>query len=123
MSFVPKAIIIKISRRLKYFRKKGVRTIRYKSNEIIGTVLLAISIFIVFAVCSKIEMTYTRKAVVTEINNTLVTFTDECGYNWQADLERLEIGDRVKLIMDNNTTNNNIKDDKIIKIKIINNDK
>ena len=94
-----------------------------KSNEIIGTILLVISILVIFAVCSQIEMTYTRKAVVTEVDNTLVTFTDECGYDWQADLEGFEKGVRVILIMDNNTTNNNIKDDKIIKVKTINKDK
>lgn len=66
------------------------------------------------------ESTYTRTTEVTGIqNNTLVTFTDMTGNDWDYYFEdgtNLEIGDSVILIMDTKHTDNNIYDDEIKKI-------
>lgn len=66
------------------------------------------------------ESTYTRTAEVTEVqNDSLVTFTDATGNDWDYYFEDgtdLEIGDNVKLIMDTMHTDSNIYDDEIKKI-------
>ena len=66
------------------------------------------------------ESTYTRTAEVAKIqNDSLVTFTDSTGNDWDYYFEDgtdLEIGDNVKLIMDTKHTDNNIYDDEIKKI-------
>ena len=66
------------------------------------------------------ESTYTRNAEVVEVqNNSLVTFTDTTGNDWDYYFEDgtdLEVGDSVKLIMDTMHTDSNIYDDEIKKI-------
>lgn len=66
------------------------------------------------------ESTYTRQAVVTDVeNNSLVTFTDTTGNDWDYYFENetsLKVGDSVKLIMDSMHTDSNIYDDEIKKI-------
>ena len=66
------------------------------------------------------ESTYTRNAEVVEVqNDSLVTFTDTTGNDWDYYFEDgtdLEVGDSVKLIMDTMHTDSNIYDDEIKKI-------
>lgn len=66
------------------------------------------------------ESTYTRTAEVIKIqNDSLVTFTDATGNDWDYYFEDgtdLEIGDNVKLIMNTMHTDSNIYDDEIEKI-------
>ena len=66
------------------------------------------------------ESTYTRTAEVAKVqNDSLVTFTDSTGNDWDYYFEDgtdIEIGDNVKLIMDTMHTDSNIYDDEIKKI-------
>ena len=66
------------------------------------------------------ESTYTRTAEVAKVqNDSLVTFTDSTGNDWDYYFEdgtNLETGNNVKLIMDTMHTDNNIYDDEIKKI-------
>ena len=66
------------------------------------------------------ESTYTRTAEVVSVqNDSLVTFTDSTGNDWDYCFEdgtNLETGDKVKLVMDSMHTDSNIYDDKIKKI-------
>jgi hypothetical protein len=62
--------------------------------------------------CSEVETTYNRKAIVTNVNNEIVTVIDESDNEWDFVGNNFSIGDKVKLIMDNNHTHT-IKDDVI----------
>ena len=66
------------------------------------------------------ESTYTRNAEVTKIlNESLVTFTDDTGTEWDYYFEDgtdLEVGNKVELVMNTMHTDNNIYDDKIKKV-------
>ena len=81
------------------------------------TVMLGIAIF---GGVGTYESTYIRIAEVISVqNDSLVTFTDSTGNDWDYCFEdgtNLKTGDNVKLIMDTKHTDNNIYDDKIKKI-------
>ena len=66
------------------------------------------------------ESTYIRTAEVISVqNDSLVTFTDSTGNDWDYCFENgtnLKTGDNVKLIMDSMHTDSNIYDDEIKKI-------
>lgn len=75
--------------------------------------LLVTAIFsLALCFCSKVETTYNRKATVININNEIVTVIDESGNEWDFIGNNFSIGDKVKLVMDNNHTNT-IRDDVI----------
>ena len=63
------------------------------------------------------ESTYTRNAEVTKVlNESLVTFTDDTGNEWDYYFEDgtdLEVGNKGELVMNTMHTDNNIYDDKI----------
>lgn len=88
--------------------------------RMIKTVLAVMVSIAVVGGVGNYESTYTRTAEVTEVqNNSLVTFTDTTGNNWDYYFEDgtdLEVGNSVKLIMDTMHTDNNIYDDGIKKI-------
>lgn len=76
-----------------------------------------ISLFIVvlcFCFCSFAETHYTKNAIVTNVNQNLITAKDENGYLWEFEGEGFEEDTEVKLIMDTNHTDSNIFDDKVI---------
>lgn len=88
--------------------------------RMIKTVLAVIVGIAVIGGVGNYESTYTRTAEVTEVqNDSLVTFTDPTGNDWDYYFEDgtdLEVGDSVKLIMDTMHTDSNIYDDEIKKI-------
>ena len=88
--------------------------------RMIKTVLAVMVGIAVIGGVGNYESTYTRTAEVTEVqNDSLVTFTDATGNDWDYYFEDgtdLEIGDSVKLIMDTMHTDSNIYDDEIKKI-------
>ena len=63
------------------------------------------------ALCSQIETTYTREAVVTAIEYDEVTVEDTTGNVWEFYGDDFFVGEKVILTMDNNNTDNNIFDD------------
>lgn len=88
----------------------------FKKNDFLFIFLLTIIFMICLAFCSRIERTYTRKGVVTQIDDKSIIIEDTKGNEWKV--TTFSIGDKVKLVMDNNLTDNNIEDD-IIKDIII----
>ena len=88
--------------------------------RMIKTVLAVMVGIAVIGGVGNYESTYTRIAEVTEVqNDSLVTFTDTTGNDWDYYFEDgtdLEVGDNVKLIMDTMHTDSNIYDDEIKKI-------
>lgn len=88
--------------------------------RMIKTVLAVMVGIAVIGGVGNYESTYTRTAEVTEVqNDSLVTFTDATGNDWDYYFEDgtdLETGDNVKLIMDTMHTDSNIYDDEIKKI-------
>lgn len=64
------------------------------------------------------ETHYIRKGNITDITNNVITITDTVGHVWEYETtEEYHIGDDVKMVMDNNTTDTIITDDIIIKLK------
>lgn len=79
-----------------------------------------ISLFIVilcFCFCSFTETHYTKNAIVTNVNQNLITVKDENGYLWEFEGEGFEEDTEVKLIMDTNHTDSNTLDDKVIDVR------
>jgi hypothetical protein len=75
--------------------------------------LLVTAVFsLALCFCSEVETTYNRKATVTNINNEIVTVVDESGNEWDFVGNSFSIGDKVKLVMDDNHTHT-IEDDVI----------
>lgn len=62
------------------------------------------------------ERTYKRNAIVTNSSNGIVTVKDNCGYVWEY-RGTATIGDSVTLVMHDNHTDSNIKDDIIKEVK------
>lgn len=91
-------------------------------KKIIIKVLVAIIVLFSFFALFKLlgYNKYSRMAKVDKVENGVVTFIDENGNLWEWELEKNEsykINDDVILIMDDNGTEYDITDDKILKIK------
>lgn len=88
-----------------------------KSLENLG-LAVGVTIFIaVLALLGVVESRYTREAVVIEIKEDRVVIEDTCGYVWSFIGTGYQEGEEVTLVMDNNLTISDIRDDKIIKVK------
>lgn len=83
----------------------------------ITAILSLLAVGSCFSTCSYIETHYTRNAIVTNVNQNLVTAKDENGYLWEFEGEGFEKDTEVKLIMDTNHTDSNIFDDKVIDVR------
>ena len=93
-----------------------------KIKNILETILIIFLFIGMLCICSFIETNYSRKGIVIDITNNLVSVKDEAGNIWNfksADMD-LEINDEVKLMMNTNNTDNNIYDDIVKKYKKIN---
>lgn len=64
-----------------------------------------------FSFCSVYESTYTRSAVVAQIDNGLISADDESGNTWTFWGDDFFIGEEITLVMDTNHTDSNIYDD------------
>ena len=62
------------------------------------------------------ETHYYRTATVISIENDLIIVEDECKEVWSFEGDGYSMGDKVKMLMHTNGTNNNVKDDKIINV-------
>ena len=104
---------------MKRLKKKedGNKIITLKEG--IQGLLITIVFILMLSFCSIVETTYTRKATVTKVKNNIILFEDNCGHVWEVNGYDFSVGDKVKLIMDNNHTDFNINDDIIKKIKKI----
>lgn len=76
-------------------------------------------ISIILFYCSCYVSIYTRKAKVTNINKEVVTVIDKKGNIWEFKGNGFKKGQKVKLIMDTNNTDEKITDDFIKDVKVI----
>lgn len=91
-----------------------------KAKEIIILVLVLVAVIGGLGIVGRFETHYTIDAEVVEINKYEITFEDKRGelWIWENDNDNeFTKGDKVKLYMDNNFTDNTFKDDKIVRIK------
>lgn len=65
----------------------------------------------------RLENHYTRQMTVIETNDSKVTLLDNTGNTWVLFDDGYETGEKVKVTMHTNYTINNIKDDRIVKVK------
>ena len=94
--------------------KKNINT---TTKEYIKGLLVLIVFIITLIFCSKIETNYSIKGSVIQVrgNNTLVQ--DTKGNEWECITDEFNVNDKVILIMHNNHTDKNLKDDYILSIK------
>lgn len=86
---------------------------------VLGSVLVLALFIIPSGIGGNIETHYKLNAVVTEINNDIVTVEDKNGNEWEFIGTDFEIGQNVKMTMFNHYTDNTIEDDEIIKVKVV----
>ena len=88
-------------------------------KEIAKALTFFIIIFILIpGVMGNIETHYTMEGIVTDIeDNNIVVVEDVTGNIWALEARGFAIGQEVKIIFDNNFTENNREDDIIKNIK------
>ena len=64
------------------------------------------------------ERTYTREGQVVCVKGNIVTVEDKSGFLWELETDELREGQEVVLKMNDNNTDNIIKDDIIVDYKI-----
>lgn len=82
----------------------------------IKKITMVLTVIIIIGLMGTIETTYTRKAIVVNVDNLEVTAEDKQGNLWVFIADGYSINDGVTLIMNDNHTTK-ITDDKIIKVK------
>lgn len=87
-----------------------------KAQKII-TIITIIIVFVLFCFACKFERTYSREhCQIVSIENENIIVEDESGNLWSFEDQSFSLNDIVTLTMDTNNTDNNIKDDIIIKV-------
>ena len=93
-------------------------------RDIIKKVVTAGLILGCFCVCSYFETTYSREAEIIKIEaEEICQAEDATGNVWEFYATNLRVGDKVRLIMDDRHTINNIFDDVVKDVKMIETDK
>lgn len=91
-------------------------------KNIIKYILITIVMITVLIILTTIEHTYTREVTVYKIDNNTqeITVVDN-NYNvWKyytQDTTQYTVGQEITVVMNDNHTDSNIKDDKIVKVK------
>ena len=84
-----------------------------------GTTMLIVTVIILLMAAGAWgQARYTREATVTKVIDNTITVVDKCGYVWSFKGDDFKVNDEVKLMMDNNNTDSNICDDRIIDAEI-----
>ena len=82
----------------------------------IKKIIMVLTIIVIIGLMGTTEPTYTREAIVTNVDNLEVTAEDNQGNLWAFIADGYSINDNVTLVMNDNHTIK-ITDDKIIKVK------
>ena len=89
-------------------------------KNILGVVVLVLVFFIAPGVMGNIETHYTKKAVVVNVkDNNVVVVVDKNDEMWSFVGDSFSKGDKVKLTMFNNYTDDAIYDDEIVRATVI----
>lgn len=89
-------------------------------KQFFGRMIIVAIVFVFFGLIGRFETTYKVNAKVIEINkgDNYISFEDETGNVFSIYYETgYTEGNKVKLILDNNFTEENREDDIIIKVK------
>ena len=78
--------------------------------------IMVLTVIVIIGLIGTIETTYTRNAVVVNVDDLEITAEDKQGNLWVFVADGYSINDDVTLIMNDNHTTK-ITDDKIIKVK------
>ena len=78
---------------------------------IIGMVIVG-----VLMVCGFVESHYTRMVVVQSVEGTKVVVKDCYGHQWIFEGEEFTEKQEIKVLMNNNNTDRNVLDDKIVRV-------
>ena len=100
-----------------FIKIKKERIKMFSLKEKIQALLLVLFFIGCLFVCSYVETTYTKEVIITNISNNIITAIDEQKNVWVFTKKNLCVGDKVKLIIDNQLTHDNIEDDIIKGIK------
>lgn len=84
----------------------------------IKMIAIVVVMITMYAIVSYIDTHYTREAIVTNVEQSLVTATDDDDNVWQFKATNIHKGQHIKMIMDNNHTIIN-DDDKVVNVKIL----
>lgn len=100
--------------------KTRVRAQQMMRAKKIGTTIVITLFIVLFSFCSYIEHTYTKEATAWVYDNGTVGFIDDTGHEYIAvNVKNVAHQQRVKLIMNDECTASNTKDDSIRRIKPI----
>lgn len=98
-------------------RQKEVQKSRDKRDTIIAGIMLVLFLLLLGRV-GYWETHYNRDATVVSVQGQLVTVEDKIGMLWDFYADGYKVGDEVRMLMDNNTTDNIITDDTIEDVKL-----
>lgn len=84
----------------------------------VKVIAIVIVIIIMYALVSYIDTHYTREAIVTNVEQSLVTATDDDGNMWQFKATDMCEGECIKMTMHNNHTIMNY-DDEVVNVKVL----
>jgi hypothetical protein len=63
-----------------------------------------------------VKQYYTRTAEVVRVEGQEITVEDDNNYQWKFFGEGFKEGQRIKVLMNTNTTNRNVLDDEIVRV-------
>lgn len=88
-------------------------------KDAIGSFMFMFIIVIALLICSFFETTYTQTARVIEVKSEYVIVETDNGQKWRVQDDTLTYDDKVELLIYDNHTIDNRKDDTIKRIKKI----
>lgn len=82
----------------------------------IKRIVIVLAVIMVIGLMGMIETTYTRDAVVTDVNCIEITVEDGQGHRWSFIGDEYKVGQEITLVMNDNHTSV-ITDDRIVDVK------
>lgn len=93
-----------------------------KTNVLAKWFICLVLIYVFICFVDNVDTRVIRKGTVETVENGIVEIVDKQGniWQWKEEGEKYSIGQNVKMIMNNNHTEDVIEDDIILKIKLDN---
>lgn len=91
-----------------------------KTNALAKWFIYLVLIYVFLCFVDNADTRVVRKGTVETVENGIVEIVDKQGniWQWEEEEEKYSIGQNVKMIMNNNHTEDVIEDDIILKIKL-----
>ena len=90
-----------------------------RTKRIVITIIVMITVIVMYGYCAWHETHYTRDAIVIEIEDNTIVVVDTTDNVWEFEGTNYKINDNVKMVMNTMHTDSNIYDDEIEKVTII----